>query len=200
MITPYFAVPYGEERLDINNKKIIDYAYSLREKHGWSDQGYQTPWLELDTPEIQEILQAVNKHLDYLRREVYKFNEGAEFFVQNCWANITDPDHTERFAHNNFHSHSGYFISLVYYLKAQEDNGDLTLVNPNQLAEFVVGAIPDKMITEFNLFNSNRLNIVPFTGMLVSFPAYVQHYAHSNKGKDTRISMAFNAQVRPKKI
>tara|TARA_B100000035_G_scaffold212590_1_gene182185 strand:+ start:509 stop:1108 length:600 start_codon:yes stop_codon:yes gene_type:complete len=197
LITPFFSTPYGEEHIEIDNQKIIDYAYSMRKKHEWSEQGYQTPHLDLNTEAIQEILTKVKTHLLNLQTTVYAFSgDVAKFEVSSCWINITDPNHTEQFAHTHSHNHPGNFTSLVYYPQAQDDCGNLTLENPNTTADWALGAY-EGLIQEYNIFNSQRLNIIPITGMLVSFPSYVKHFANTNLSKKPRISMAFNAQVRP---
>ena len=197
MITPFFSTPYGEEHIDVDNQKIIDYAYSMRKEHEWSEQGYQTPHIDLNTEAIQEVLTKVKTHLLNLQTCTYSFSkEHVELAIANCWINITDPDHTEQFAHNYSHNHPGYFTSLVYYPQAQENSGNLTLESPNTTADFTLG-LYEGLIQEYNMFNSQRLNIVPITGMLVSFPSYVKHFANPNLSKKPRISMAFNAQVRP---
>ena len=197
MITPFFSTPYGEEHIDVDNQKIIDYAYSMRKEHEWSEQGYQTPHIDLNTEAIHEVLTKVKTHLFNLQTCTYSFSkEHVELVVANCWINITDPNHTEQFAHNHSHNHPGSFTSLVYYPQAQEDSGNLTLESPNTTADFTLG-LYEGLIQEYNIFNSQRLNIVPVTGMLVSFPSYVKHFANPNLSQKPRISMAFNAQVRP---
>jgi uncharacterized protein (TIGR02466 family) len=197
LITPFFSTPYGEEHIDVDNQKIIDYAHIMRKEYAWSEQGYQTPHLDLDTEEIQEILTKVKTHLLNLQTDVYSFSRDiVKFDVANCWINITDTNHNEQFAHNRSHTHPGYFTSLVYYPQAQEDSGDLILENPNTTADFALGPYQG-LVQEYNIFNGQRLNIVPVTGMLVSFPSYIKHFANSNLSKQPRISMAFNAQVRP---
>lgn len=196
MITPFFSTPFGEEHIDVDNQKIIDYAYSMRKEHGWSKQGYQTAHIDLNTEAIQEVLTKVKTHLLNLQTHVYSYSkEHVELAVNNCWINITDPNHTEQFAHNHSHNHPGYFTSLVYYLQAQEDSGSLTLESPNTTADFTLGFY-EGLVQQYNIFNSTRFHIVPVTGKLVSFPSYVKHFANPNLSKKPRISMAFNAQVR----
>jgi hypothetical protein len=69
-------------------------------------------------------------------------------------------------AHHNWHSHGGTSVVGVYYIQVPEHSGDI---------EFKDGS-----------------SITPYPGLLLIFPAGVEHRVLPNQTTQNRISMAFN--------
>ena len=90
------------------------------------------------------------------------------------------------------HDHPEAHWSTAYYLDAGDvdlpdypDSGVLVFVDPRRAPRPVPG---------LDLFPS-RFAVKPRTGMLVIFPAYLQHYVHPYRGKKPRITLTANLTV-----
>lgn len=100
------------------------------------------------------------------------------------WANVNrDGDY------NRMHSHGGVHWSGVYYVEAGQpdpdiaNNGVLELIDPRR-GGGVVGA-PGFPV-------GRSLLVVPEPGLLVLFPAWLEHWVTPYRGTGERISIAFN--------
>jgi uncharacterized protein (TIGR02466 family) len=92
------------------------------------------------------------------------------------------------------HDHSDAHWSIVYYvdagdtdLAAHPESGGLTLVDPRRAGRPMPG---------IDLFPA-RFLVKPRTGMLVIFPAWLQHYVHAYRGQRPRIAISANLTVLP---
>ena len=104
-----------------------------------------------------------------------------------AWANVN-----RRGQYNTLHVHSGSHWSVVYYVTiGQEEsgpqfNGLLELRDPRPAA--VHGRLPAFMF-------GRAITIRPQPGLLVVFPAWVEHWVHPFVGNGERISIATNIDV-----
>lgn len=69
-------------------------------------------------------------------------------------------------AHHNWHSHGGASVVGVFYVQVPEESGDI----------------------EFK----DAPSITPYPGLLLIFPAGLEHRVLPNKTNNPRVSMAFN--------
>ena len=103
------------------------------------------------------------------------------------WANVNRSGH-----YNVAHVHAGSHWSVVYYVAVGTEepghpyNGLLELKDPRPAAVF--GRLPPFMF-------GRHLTIRPQAGMLVVFPAWLEHWVHPFFGKGERISIAVNIDV-----
>jgi uncharacterized protein (TIGR02466 family) len=101
-----------------------------------------------------------------------------------AWANINEAGH-----YNTAHIHAGNHWSVVYYVTTGEPapgyplNGRLELRDPRPGAPF-------GHVAGFG-FGSSMM-ILPEPGLIVLFPAWVEHSVHPFHGRGQRISIAFN--------
>lgn len=187
---PIFATHVSEESLELDNEAIAEWAHSLRAKSvGERPGGWQSPWIDFASPPINDLVTAVKSHLDYLSKEIYGFKDGVKLKLANGWINCNDPG-LEQLNNNYYHLHTSCFTSVVYYVDCKEDSGDLVLIPPHQMIDY---ALPFQLVEQFNIFNSQRWRIKPRQGKLVSFPAWINHFADPNRSDSERISIAFNA-------
>lgn len=104
-----------------------------------------------------------------------------------AWANVNRRGH-----YNTLHVHSGSHWSVVYYVTiGQEEqghqfNGLLELRDPRPAA--VHGRLPAFMF-------GRAITIRPQPGLLVVFPAWLEHWVHPFVGSGERISIAVNIDV-----
>ena len=102
-------------------------------------------------------------------------NISCESFM--CWANIREPGEALE-----VHAHSDSAIAVTYYIKAQDDCGDLVLFDTKDAIDWEQGKLNDNPILK-----TKRLK--PIEGRLVFFPSYVLHTVEENKSNDLRVSL-----------
>jgi uncharacterized protein (TIGR02466 family) len=192
-IIPTFSSPVGFEYLSVDNNLIKDFCYDEWQKSNakFKDKGWQSGFLDLESPQIVELVTEVRKCVDEMS-SVFKIKDQFKLKLTNAWININPPN-SNIMQHNIMHLHSGKFISFVYYVKCEPGCGNLQLMSP--LLPIVNYAIPEQVFSESNMLNGIKWIITPEPSKLVAFPAWVQHYAEINNSNDDRISIAFNAEL-----
>lgn len=110
-------------------------------------------------------------------------------FELQSWAMVMEDGH-----YTTMHDHGESHWSTVYYVDAGDTDlpdspksGLLAFVDPRHCGR----AIP------FYDSTSSEFAVRPKTGLLVVFPAWLQHYVHTYRGQRPRISVATNLVVRP---
>jgi hypothetical protein len=100
------------------------------------------------------------------------------------WANVNEPGD-----YNMLHMHPGCHLSIVYYVTPgtpipdSGTNGRLELRDPRPVATY--SAMPGGA-------ESGVILIGPEAGMMVTFPAWIEHAVHPFRGEGPRISIAIN--------
>lgn len=108
-------------------------------------------------------------------------------FQAQAWANVSRDGH-----YNEIHSHPGNHWAAVYYVSVGTPdpnrplNGRIELRDPRPAASF--GALPG-----FGF--GAALAVPPEAGMMIVFPAWLEHGVHPFFGQGERISIAANIAV-----
>lgn len=103
------------------------------------------------------------------------------------WANVNRHGH-----YNNLHIHAGSHWAIVYYVTAGEEepghplNGRLELRDPRPSAAHV--RLPGFMF-------GRAITVQPQAGLLIVFPAWLEHWVHPFYGRGERISIAVNVDM-----
>jgi uncharacterized protein (TIGR02466 family) len=180
----------------VDNDAIVDYCYNRhrndtrqRYQGGWSSG--HLPIDELDVEPLSTLKTEINN-----RVEMIKDNLGVKASVphdiRNYWANIFEPAGRLRLPAHPPHMHANYFLSCVYYPKAEEHCGNLVLMSPFNDIE---RTLPFKHLDKHSYFNASRWLIKPEPAKLIIFPAWLVHYVEDNNSNADRISIAFNISL-----
>jgi uncharacterized protein (TIGR02466 family) len=157
---------------------------------GWQSRADFFDWHE---PEIAKLGTEVNWAVQQFVSVVRPSTGGASNDQKDLklwkagWANINRPGD-----YNILHNHPGQDLAAVYYVKAARPDkpagsgGHLELRDPRPVAGFC--NFP-------KLFSAEPLQITPEPGMLVVFPAWVEHMVHPHHGSEDRISIAINIKL-----
>lgn len=110
-------------------------------------------------------------------------------WIIESWANISGEG-----AFNMPHVHGGSFWSCVYYVKAGEGSGPITMHDPRMpmLRMHAPGVLFKGAGPEL------RYDIKPKPGTMVLFPAWLWHSVEPSEGDDDRISIAMNIRNAPR--
>jgi uncharacterized protein (TIGR02466 family) len=116
---------------------------------------------------------------------------GAPEWKVNAWANINRAGDA-----NRMHHHPAAYWSGVYWVAAggPDEGGELEVFDPR-------GVLPGFYAPELRIRMSGYLSagstdyVTPKAGLMVIFPAWLQHAVRVHHSPDPRISVAFNFSV-----
>jgi uncharacterized protein (TIGR02466 family) len=189
-----FPTLFYQFKLDIDNQKIIDECFELKNKFpkgvqksnmgGWQSEVYNLFSIDRNlTPNIQNLSYNVLLAANDISKE-HKLN--LNFNESGCawWININD-----QYCYNAIHSHPGSSLIALYYpkiLKDNSDQGNLSFVRCDGSHHiFLYDERP-----EYVNYNLNAEE-----GVIYIIPSNVLHYVKPNKLEETRISIAFNLSI-----
>ena len=135
-----------------------------------------------------------NKQYSSLRKELNKivkdyFNKiicpsnNIKPYITQSWLNYTD---TNQYHH--IHKHPNSLVSGILYINADKDNDKVKFYNDKY-------SMIDIETEKFNAFNSRSWWFPVETGQVFLFPSSLSHSVETKKGKNTRISLAFNVFI-----
>ena len=95
-------------------------------------------------------------------------------------------------AYNAPHDHGGSFWSGAYYVAVPDDDGDggaIEFIAPHHLHS--PGGVVRAPMT------AAKATFRPTAGTLLLFPATLIHWVHPNSSAEKRVTIAFNASIKP---
>ena len=104
------------------------------------------------------------------------------FEITGCWANVLPPHAAHR-----AHSHPNNFLSGVYYLRTPARANTINFHDPR-----IQSGIIRPPVVELTGENTDQVVVRVKPGMLLMFPAYLQHSVDANASGEERISVSFN--------
>lgn len=107
------------------------------------------------------------------------------FEVTGCWANVLASGASHR-----LHSHPNNFLSGVYYLRTSAGADTINFHDPRSQT-----AIIRPPVTALTVHNTDQVVVRVSNGMLLLFPAYLQHSVDANTSGHERISISFNLML-----
>jgi uncharacterized protein (TIGR02466 family) len=138
----------------------------------------------LNNPVFNNLKKELLKNVkNYFNKIICPSNNITPYITQS-W--IT---YTEEKEHHNKHDHQNSLISGVFYVEANKNYDNIKFFKK----ETTMLRIETK---DFNLFNSGSWWFPVETSQIILFPSYLSHCIENKKGKDTRISLAFNVFVK----
>lgn len=145
----------------------------------WQSAGdlYRLPACE---PLVAAVVAAARGVVGFLSWEC----EGLQ--ITDLWANVNDQD----FAHRQ-HAHPNNFLAGVYYVAVPENSGEIVFYDPRPQAHVL-----EPKVRERNLYNSAKRRVTPRAGMLLLFPAWLEHSVDPNLSGAPRTSIAFNLALK----
>ena len=103
--------------------------------------------------------------------------------VHQMWACIN-----KKHNHNVIHNHGNYSISGVYYVTVPKNSGDIVFRDPRPAATATAAR---------GLFDSGECEqFIPYTGLLLLFPSYLDHFVLPSNSDDDRIAISFDLTLK----
>ena len=101
--------------------------------------------------------------------------------LNECWVNVYGQGDAQ-----DVHVHRNSVLSGIYYVAAPPESGELLFHSP--MSEVML----EPPTTDANLFNVPVRNVAPSAGTMILFRSWLRHSVKPTKGKEERISVAFN--------
>jgi uncharacterized protein (TIGR02466 family) len=133
---------------------------------------------ELD--QFREVVDCINEAAESVLGYVKVGRESCK--ITGCWANVSAPG-----AGHRVHNHPNNYLSGVYYVRTDQAANTINFLDPRPQT-----AIIRPPVTELTAENTEQVVVNVKDGMLLMFPAWLQHSVDPNRSDRTRISIAFN--------
>ena len=104
-----------------------------------------------------------------------------QIYITQSWLNYTEADQ-----YHHIRAHPNSVVSGVFYFDSDIKNDKILFTHPISYKQI------SPEIDKFNLWNSHTWFFPVETGDLYLFPSSTTHQVETKKGKNTRISLAFN--------
>lgn len=106
--------------------------------------------------------------------------------MTGSWFNIN-----RKYSSHGPHNHVPDTLSGIYYVKANEDDANITFHDQNKISNW-----PWKPSTKKDSRCFSSANFKPKTGRLYVFPSYAQHSVEQQIEDSSRVSISFNVFVK----
>ncbi len=171
------------------DRELVEYVYALEQRHANLTTDYRAQDLfNRDVPAINWLRERVNETVvDYLRH--IGIDYPVEWTIQ-AWPNIN------RFGdYHDLHNHPRAYLSGTYYVRVptrreplrtrgDERPGCITFYDPRYAAN--MGAIRGDPYVD------PEFTVRPEPGLLMLWPAFINHFVHPNLSREARITISFN--------
>jgi uncharacterized protein (TIGR02466 family) len=128
-----------------------------------------TDWMKAGADNVLEYLKVIHT--------------GAQ--LTGCWANVNAPGASHR-----LHSHRNNYLSGVYYVQVPDRADTINFFDPRAQA----GVIRPP-VSAFIPENTEQVVLKVKEGMIMIFPAWLQHSVDMNCSNQARISLSFNIML-----
>ena len=176
------------------NKELTNYLYQEKEKNPEGTKksnvsGWHSNDFELQNENLKNFIAEISKNIGSAIKDMDWDLETQLVKITNMWAIINSKD-----AFNEKHHHGNSALSAAYYVKAEQDAGNIVFFDPRQANVFHHPASK-----EINNINAQVQSITPKAGTLVLFPSYLEHKVNPNLSNEDRIVISFNVSLIKKK-
>jgi uncharacterized protein (TIGR02466 family) len=173
--TPVWEIQTGFDS-EFNEELLVEISKCVppTNPHSFNIWDYKTPRIsELKN----KILTCVTDNVSPYLPQYSRFNPQ----LSRGWVNRQYPQQSLA-----LHDHGASLLACTYYIKSENNSGDLLLVDPR-------GTCSNwESVRDGNVVGVKYKRVTPKEGKLVFFPAYVIHMVETNNSKSTRISLSTN--------
>lgn len=177
-----------EEHADALRAEIL----ALRAHHSGVVRSNRGAWHsgpEFLAHRSEHVAWVLQKALRFGRHVLGRYHDNwssSELVLAGAWANVLDEG-----GWNAPHHHAPTHWSGVYYVSVGATSTDRS--DPHGLIEFIN---PNAWMSQIG--KAGNFVYAPKNGLMLLFPAAVNHFVHPHAGSEPRISIAFNFQVSSK--
>lgn len=148
--------------------------------HGWHSDSF-----DLKDKNLKNFIYEISKNIEIAIKDMGWDLELQVVKITSMWSIINNKE-----AFNERHHHGNSALSAAYYVKAEQNAGNIVFFDPRQANVF-----SHPVAKEPNKINAQVQSITPRAGTLVLFPSYLEHKVEQNLSDDERIVISFNVSL-----
>ena len=136
---------------------------------------------DINKKDFNSLITIINEKTIQIHKEL-EYPQNVRLEVSNIWTNVNFPKTV-----NRMHDHPLGILSGTYYVQVDNKTGDIEFEDPRRKFRYL----------ESNISKKNRLvwefvKYKPKDGLLIIFPAWLNHFVEINESINDRISISFN--------
>ena len=176
------------------NRNLKDFIYKEKENKPKGTtksnvKGWHSDDFDLKNEDLKNFISEISNSIGVAIKDMDWDLESQLVKITSMWAIINHKD-----AFNEKHHHGGSALSAAYYVKAEQNAGDIVFFDPRQANVF-----HHPTSTSVNEVNAQVKSVTPKSGTLVLFPSYLEHKVNPNLSNEERIVISFNVSLIKKK-
>ena len=174
------------------NDELIRLIEALEQRHRNLTTDYRSDNLfTMDNAAAAWLKDCVNITVgDYFRH--VGINYDVRWSLQ-AWANIN------RFGdYHDYHNHPHAYLSGTYYVRIPDDREPLESrsdLRPGRLTLYDPRACANMIAIKGDPYVDPEFTVEPRAGMILLWPAFINHFVHPNLSRQPRISISFNVML-----
>ena len=189
----FFSTPVWIDQInnfESINSELKNYIYKEQEKNpdgvkksnfnGWHSKSF-----DLKNENLKNFINEISKNIGVAVNDMGWDLEAQIVKITNMWAIIN-----KNKAFNERHHHGNSSLSAAYYVKAENNAGNIVFFDPRQANVF-----HHPSAKKANDLNAQIKSITPKAGTLVLFPSYLEHKVEENLSNEERIVVSFNVSL-----
>lgn len=190
-----FPVPVFELQIPSHketNEELKGYIYELRTKDPIGLEisnagGWHSPNFDIENTLVVKkfFLKIKDPMMEIFNEKMGWDCKLEQIRISNMWSVINSKN-----SFNIRHNHPNSYFSAAYYVKTQNNAGEIKFFDPKE-----VKTMFHPKINNQNEFSSNIVKIKPEEGKLLLFPSYLHHAVEENLSEEERIVISFNINI-----
>ena len=143
-------------------------------------ESWQSDHVLHELSDFGEVVDCINAAVECALAYLKVGHQG--FKITGCWANANAPG-----AGHRVHNHPNNYLSGVYYVRTHEGADSISFLDPRPQT-----GIFRPPVTELTADNTEQVVLTIKDGMLLVFPAWLQHGVDPSRSDRLRVSLGFN--------
>ena len=188
-----FPSPIWKFKIDNHqelNQKLEEYILNLKNENPEGVKksninGWHSTSLEQKQPIITKFIQATQPCLTTVFQDMQWDPIKNKAHISSLWSIINPPG-----ALNSRHYHPENFLSAAYYVKTENNCGNINFYDP-----VIARNMRTPKVSNTNELNAKQISITPEAGDLILFPSYFEHSVDPNLSDKNRIIISFNINL-----
>ena len=193
----FFSTPIWINELNNSeniNEELKNFIYKEKEKYPEGAKksnvnGWHSKEFDLKNEKLNNFISEISKNIGSAINDMGWDLESQIAKITSMWSIINKKD-----AFNEKHHHGNSALSAAYYVKAEQNAGNIVFFDPRQSNVF-----HHPSSKEVNSINAQVQSVTPKAGTLVLFPSYLEHKVDPNLSNEDRIVISFNVALIRKK-
>jgi len=193
----FFSTPVWINKINNSesiNTELKNYIYKKKEKNPEGTKksnvnGWHSDEFDLKNENLKNFISEISKNIESAIKDMDWDLETQIVKITSMWSIINNKD-----AFNEKHHHGNSALSAAYYVKAEQNAGNIVFYDPRQANVF-----HHPTSKQVNSVNAQVQSVTPKAGTLVLFPSYLEHKVNPNLSNEERIVISFNVTLIRKK-